>query len=613
MIQKFKFLKNLPIRCLITVFSVMVYVGSIAQMGIGIPTPHGSAGLEIQSASKGLLIPRVFLQSTGDNGTITDAEGTILVYNTNPSILQGQGVGFYYNSSTNPLVKKWVKWSTGGNFNEVWSPSGNAGTNSNNHFIGTTDNTPLLFRSNLFWSGLIHPSSRSVFFGKNSLSFNGSGAVAYGFRALWSNSKGHDLVAVGQESLSTLGTNSPAVMDGNTAVGDSASHLSNNVENTTAMGSLSMKENQVSNNTGVGYATMVFMNRPQNTVFGSESMARTTLSSSNTRPVQFNTGFGSLSLNNLFEGGYNTAFGDGSVTGFNADHSTAFGRYALEKAGTIDVSLENAGWYQVGIGFRALAKSNRRQSNTAVGHTAMAVTTLGEENVAVGSEALRSSVNNKNTAVGSGALTNLTTGTQQTSLGAFAGVASADASSSTSVGYLANAIGNYSNVTCIGTSALVSDHSSIRFGNASIVSIGGQVAWTVVSNGKVKMDVRDDVPGLEFVRELHPVTYHFDPMALQQYEETKLMTMQLHDTYFQERHAGLLAQDVLELAKSFSKQGMKDLVREPEGAEGLHGIRYELMVVPLIKTIQEQQAILVSIKKLIEELEKQLKTEDNMQ
>ncbi|WP_264538192.1 hypothetical protein [Flavobacterium sp. N1736] len=83
---------------------------SHAQTGIGTNNPDNSAQLDITSAKRGLLIPRVALVEVASQLPIvgTPAE-SLLVYNitNNASVTQG----FYYWSSE----KKWVKMTTGEN------------------------------------------------------------------------------------------------------------------------------------------------------------------------------------------------------------------------------------------------------------------------------------------------------------------------------------------------------------------------------------------------------------------------------------------------------------------------------------------------------------------
>jgi len=72
--------------------------------------PDGSAMLDISSSSKGVLIPRVALQSTSDSVTIPSPATSVIVYNTNSAIsgANADGVGYYFNAGT-PAAVSWVK------------------------------------------------------------------------------------------------------------------------------------------------------------------------------------------------------------------------------------------------------------------------------------------------------------------------------------------------------------------------------------------------------------------------------------------------------------------------------------------------------------------------
>jgi hypothetical protein len=62
------------------------------------------------------------------------------------------------------------------------------------------------------------------------------------------------------------------------------------------------------------------------------------------------------------------------------------------------------------------------------------------------------------------------------------------------------------NLSGIGNSGF----NKVRIGNASVSSNGGQVSWTAYSDARIKTKVKENVPGLEFINLLKPVTYHFD-------------------------------------------------------------------------------------------------------
>ena len=71
-------------------------------VGIGTATPKASAALDIESADKGLLIPRVNLVNiTNSTSPISSPETGLLVWNTNGSIGgTTNGIGFYYFDGT---------------------------------------------------------------------------------------------------------------------------------------------------------------------------------------------------------------------------------------------------------------------------------------------------------------------------------------------------------------------------------------------------------------------------------------------------------------------------------------------------------------------------------
>lgn len=80
----------------------------IAQVGIGNPTPHENAALDLKGSNKGLLLPEVSLP--GSFTGVGPATG-LIVWNTNSGF--SDGVGVYYNNGT-PASPSWVKISTGG-------------------------------------------------------------------------------------------------------------------------------------------------------------------------------------------------------------------------------------------------------------------------------------------------------------------------------------------------------------------------------------------------------------------------------------------------------------------------------------------------------------------
>ncbi|WP_124981843.1 tail fiber domain-containing protein [Nonlabens xiamenensis] len=120
---------------------------SMAQVGIGTDNPAESSLLEIQSADKGMLIPRVDIADLSTQAPVTTAtiEESLLVYNTNLTT----GKGFYY---WNNSLGVWEKLLADNDKSGFWNTEGNSGTTpgtgAGQNFLGTTDNTSMAIATN---------------------------------------------------------------------------------------------------------------------------------------------------------------------------------------------------------------------------------------------------------------------------------------------------------------------------------------------------------------------------------------------------------------------------------------------------------------------------------
>ena len=121
----------------------------------------------------------------------------------------------------------------------------------------------------------------------------------------------------------------------------------------------------------------------------------------------------------------------------------------------------------------------------------------GQLNTAIGNDALLNNITgNMNTAIGINALISNDTGSQNTALGANA-----------DVGKFA---GPLTNATAIGFGAVCDASNKVRIGNIIVDTIEGQVAFTTPSDGRFKINVQNNIPGLSFIMNLRPVTYQVD-------------------------------------------------------------------------------------------------------
>lgn len=145
--------------CLLSILQVFSQV----KFGDNKTTINTGSLLELESTSKGLLLPRVSLTTTttwsplAGTGGSTAAAMVVYVYNTNASITSsntnypvingGKGVYYWDGSGWIGISMNGLYWSLTGNTGTTASTS-SIGSSVNNNFIGTTDAKDFVFASN---------------------------------------------------------------------------------------------------------------------------------------------------------------------------------------------------------------------------------------------------------------------------------------------------------------------------------------------------------------------------------------------------------------------------------------------------------------------------------
>jgi len=87
----------------ITIITTCLFAGQLhSQVGIGTTIPDPSSILDISATDKGVLLPSISLGNVNNSmldGTNT-AEHGLLIWNSNPLVVGGSGVGFYYYNTS---------------------------------------------------------------------------------------------------------------------------------------------------------------------------------------------------------------------------------------------------------------------------------------------------------------------------------------------------------------------------------------------------------------------------------------------------------------------------------------------------------------------------------
>ncbi|WP_448528327.1 hypothetical protein [Raineya sp.] len=119
-------------KLFITLVCSVAMATTAFSQGVGIGgTPAASAMLDVQSTTRGLLVPRMTL---AQRGAIASPANGLLIYQTDGL------VGFWYYDGTN--------WRYLLNNSTGWFTTGNTGTDAATNFVGTTDAQALTFRTN---------------------------------------------------------------------------------------------------------------------------------------------------------------------------------------------------------------------------------------------------------------------------------------------------------------------------------------------------------------------------------------------------------------------------------------------------------------------------------
>jgi len=312
-------------------------------------------------------------------------------------------------------------------------------------------------------------------------------------------------------------------------------------------------------------ALLVNTSGSQNTAVGNEALKANTIGTANTA-----IGWQALLAN--ISGDTNTAIGYTALATNTVSGNTAVGTRALYAnstgAGNVSVGYEAMNLNTTGVsnsafGFLALRGNLAASGSTAIGYYALSVST-GTSNTALGANALAANTSGQaNTACGLNALVVNTTGSNNVAIGKNAG------SNTTGGGNIS--IGS---VNAAGTNApafnITSQDNYASFGSTATTNAYVQVAWTVVSDARDKMDFAPVPHGLDFVCKLQPTAYRYK------------INREATEGHGPLRY-GFKAQDVLVL------EGDAPVIVDAEDPEKLR-FNDQSMIAVLVNAIQELKA-----------------------
>jgi hypothetical protein len=433
----------------------------------------------------------------------------------------------------------------------------------------------------------------------------GSQNVAVGWNALLTNTTGTNNTAVGMQSLklTTTGSNNSAIglrslqanTTGayNTGLGNEALYSNTTASNNTAVG----YQAGYSNTTGTGNLVAGYQAGVNATTASYSVFLGRLANGAGAATSNYNTGVGNASLYSLTSGGSNSALGSGTMfnttTGLN---SVAIGDSALY--------TNTSGSYNVGIGVSALYSNTTGATNTAIGFRAGYSNTTGILNTFLGSDAgYFITTGSKNTIVGTysgnGGGLDIRTASNYIVLsdgdgnprgifdsgGQFlVGAVTAASSSGTGFKVLNVVSGHWDPISVTSQNSASyscwdiysTATSSYRFYVTSTGVVNAvSTTITAISDQRLKENVRDIDTGLDAIMALQPRRFDWKDGKGQDKKNV----------------AGFIAQE-------FENVFPECVGLSKAGADGIEykNINHETLIPTLVKAIQEQQAIIESLK-----------------
>jgi trimeric autotransporter adhesin len=264
---------------------------------------------------------------------------------------------------------------------------------------------------------------------------------------------------------------------------------------------------------------------------------------------------------------------ENTFLGINSGNFTMSGAYNTV-VGYYSFLSNTTGYNNTSVGHYSLSANTTGYNNTAVGFLSLRYNTTGIENTAFGEGALSNNTTaNSNVAVGEKSLYFNTTGSQNSAFGWYSLYSNTTGSHNTAFGVSSlnlNTTGN--NNIAIGWNAQVPSATSdnqVRIGNILVTYAGVQVPWTITSDIRLKENILHSNLGLCFINKLNPVSY------IRKNDESR------------KTEYGFIAQEVEAVLKD---EGVDNNGMITIDDNGMYELRYNDLLAPMVKSIQELKA-----------------------
>jgi hypothetical protein len=444
----------------------------------------------------------------------------------------------------------------------------------------------------------------------------------------------HDSGTLGTDNFIAGNNAGDAIASGgnyNTVVGNEAGTAITTGDNNTAVGFEALAtEDADGNNTAVGYRALKTLNAgtdADNVAVGKDAGLSVTTGIRNTliggragdalTDADFNVAIGEQALTSDTKGNKTTAVGQSALASQNQTSSTDTHNTAVGHNSGLSVTT---GKFNNLIGSGAGDALTVGNSNVAIGYNALTADTKGDNSVAIGDQALlnqnfTSSQDSFNVAVGANAGQGCTSGEKNTFIGGKAGGDNTQSGSRNAclgweVGFNLTSgnnnilVGHQAGRSASPSGTINSGSDTICLGDDNINDFFCNDTSISSSDSRDKADIADFNIGLNWIKDLRPVTYKWDKRSWYGTDEEPYGTPD-GSKKKSKVHIGFLAQEVLEIEKANGFADDRDNMLTCNLTEDgqRYGMKYERLVPILVNAVQELSAKNDALEARIKKLE----------
>jgi hypothetical protein len=444
----------------------------------------------------------------------------------------------------------------------------------------------------------------------------------------------HDSGTLGTDNFIAGNNAGDAIASGgnyNTVVGNEAGTAITTGDNNTAVGFEALAtEDADGNNTAVGYRALKTLNAgtdADNVAVGKDAGLSVTTGIRNTliggragdalTDADFNVAIGEQALTSDTKGNKTTAVGQSALASQNQTSSTDTHNTAVGHNSGLSVTT---GKFNNLIGSGAGDALTVGNSNVAIGYNALTADTKGDNSVAIGDQALlnqnfTSSQDSFNVAVGANAGQGCTSGEKNTFIGGKAGGDNTQSGSRNAcLGWEAGfnltsgnnniLVGHQAGRSASPSGTINSGSDTICLGDDNINDFFCNDTSISSSDSRDKADIADFNIGLNWIKDLRPVTYKWDKRSWYGTDEEPYGTPD-GSKKKSKVHIGFLAQEVLEIEKANGFADDRDNMLTCNLTEDgqRYGMKYERLVPILVNAVQELSAKNDALEARIKKLE----------